>query len=535
MKKLIATLAILLAMHCFAVEATGPMVNIELLSGTKQHAQFLGIQNDTVQLGGYIKDQFTVVRIHKSKFKSITDENGNNFLNDSTTKDTTVVKDTATVQAVSQPTATDSTAAAAIDTAAATVDTAAAVPTAKIDSTPTIPLSSNNVFVSFEETSSDPLLSKQITALTARLLLEQGEQIQLLNRSEIADCNDDRCVQKVLAKSGAKTMFLGKIISGSKPDSSTIEFSRLIFEDSLPEIHKAQITVSTATALSDALENNKIKNMIKLAKGEELPKTAAKKNYIYVETDPEGATLSYSQKDALCKTPCTFAVKDTNKVTLNAYWDVGTQLWGAQSVVHPISGDTAKISLKLKPVSPEIQVISTPSDAEIFPGTINITKHSKPIAKTPSKFYIDEPGMANITLRKIGYKDTVVSFYVAPIAETRLDIEMERLTDYNIIVEQQKWQHDRQMMTLGKAIMASSIAPILVGAIFTYLGFKDYDDAKDIKDDLKMPGIVNGPKYKAKVKENKDLVNSGDRKVIIGGSLAGAGIILLGVGLFFTF
>ena len=37
------------------------------------------------------------------------------------------------------------------------------------------------------------------------------------------------------------------------------------------------------------------------------------------------------------------------------------------------------------------------------------------------------------------------------------------------------------------------------------------------------------------VKKNKDLVNSGDNKTIIGGSLIGAGIAVFGLGFFLTF
>ena len=38
---------------------------VELVTGTKQAAQFLGIQNDTVSLGGTIQGKFTVIRIDR--------------------------------------------------------------------------------------------------------------------------------------------------------------------------------------------------------------------------------------------------------------------------------------------------------------------------------------------------------------------------------------------------------------------------------------------------------------------------------------
>jgi len=83
--------------------------------------------------------------------------------------------------------------------------------------------------------------------------------------------------------------------------------------------------------------------------------------------------------------------------------------------------------------------------------------------------------------------------------------------------------------------MASSIAPIIASALFFYLANKDYDEAKDIKDELNMPASVNGANFQQKIDKNKDLVDSGDRKMVIGASLAGAGVLLFGFGLFLSF
>ena len=79
MKKFILTLAILWASAIWADEGIPSLV--ELVNGTKQAAQFLGVQNDTVSLGGTIQGKFTVIRIPKNRFKSIIDEKGNDLLN----------------------------------------------------------------------------------------------------------------------------------------------------------------------------------------------------------------------------------------------------------------------------------------------------------------------------------------------------------------------------------------------------------------------------------------------------------------------
>ena len=47
--------------------------------------------------------------------------------------------------------------------------------------------------------------------------------------------------------------------------------------------------------------------------------------------------------------------------------------------------------------------------------------------------------------------------------------------------------------------------------------------------------MLGGENFQARAAENKDLVDKGDKKMTVGGSLLGAGIILLGVGFVLTF
>ena len=77
MKKIFSILAIALV-AAFA-EPEGKLVDVELLSGTQQRAKLIGIENDTVSLGGYIQNKFTIVKIAKKQFKRIVDEQGNNL------------------------------------------------------------------------------------------------------------------------------------------------------------------------------------------------------------------------------------------------------------------------------------------------------------------------------------------------------------------------------------------------------------------------------------------------------------------------
>ena len=86
MKKILLTFAILWISAAWAGETLSPdslgiPSHVELVTGTKQDAQFLGVKDDTVSLGGTIQGKFTVIRIPKNRFKSIVDNNGNDLLN----------------------------------------------------------------------------------------------------------------------------------------------------------------------------------------------------------------------------------------------------------------------------------------------------------------------------------------------------------------------------------------------------------------------------------------------------------------------
>ena len=60
MKKILLTFALFWVSVIWAEE--GIPSHVELVTGAKQDAQFLGVKDDTVSLGGTIQGQFTVIR-----------------------------------------------------------------------------------------------------------------------------------------------------------------------------------------------------------------------------------------------------------------------------------------------------------------------------------------------------------------------------------------------------------------------------------------------------------------------------------------
>ena len=572
MKKIFSILAIALV-AAFA-EPEGKIVDVELLSGTHQRAKLIGIENDTVSLGGYIQNKFTVVKIAKGQFKKIVDEQGNDLLNADNTQGSTTKKEpaakepvdvkepvktatsssaTATSSAVKEPAAkTVPSSSATATSSAAKEPVAKKAPTSsstvESSSSESIPSSDSNtpnantpkpeiktVLVAYTAEGIEQSIADQFTALTARILMEDGEKPQIIRKSDIPSCNDNICIQSALASHGFNSIYFGEIVPNIKTDSLSLNLTHVLYEDSLPMLHRATFNVSKETAMSDAITNNKLKNQLLDAQGKDTVKSKKDRAYIHVETDPDGATISRTSKDAICKSPCTFITTDTDKFTLHAYWNVDRHLWGASTSVLPLAGDTTHITLKLKRVTPEIRIQTFPEGANVYKAQAPITKRSKAIAQTPEKIPVYEMGMDSLLIRKAGYRDTLVNFFVAPVSQIDLSIDLQKLTDFDEIEKQNKWLHDKKMQTLGEAFIGGSIGTALIGALFMYLAHLDYNDAEDIKKELKIPGAVKGENYKNKVDRNHKLVNQGDNKAIAGGILLGTAAALLGVGIYFVF
>jgi hypothetical protein len=542
MKKIFLLLAI--ALTAAFADPEGTFVEVELLSGTHQRARLMGIENDTVSLGGYIQNKFTIVKIAKKQFKKIVDEKGNDLLNE-TVKAIPSSSSTAKQTATPIEPSSSSVAPTKVDTTQVKETTSTKVQeseqTKKETSNELTEAPKNKeqpiktVLIAYNTEGVDQSIADQLTGLTARLLMESGEHPQIIRKSDIKNCNDNICIQAELASFGYKSIYFGEIVQNIKTDSLTLNLTHAFYEDSLPMLHRASINVSRDAVLGDAIMNNKLKNQLLDAQGKETIKTKKNRTYIHIETDPDGATISRSEKDAICKSPCTFVTSDTAKFTVYAYWNVDRHLWGASTSIVPLPGDTVHVSLKLKRVTPEIRIITLPEGASVYKASTPITKHSKAIAKTPEKISVYNMGTDSLLIRKAGYRDTIVNFFAAPVSQIDLSIDLEKLTSFDEIEKQNKWLHEKKMQTLGEAFIGGAAGTVLIGSILLYLAHLDYNDADDIKSELKVPGAAKGKNYQDKVKKNKKLVDQGDNKAIAGGILLGTAAALLSAGLYFYF
>lgn len=535
MKKILLTFALFWVSVIWAEE--GIPSHVELVTGAKQDAQFLGVKNDTVSLGGTIQGKFTVIRIHKDRFKSIVDDQGNDLLNQ---PQAAPAEASAPDSAAQEPAIQDSTIQ---DTVAldSTLQDSTQADSLTVEHSIETPVEGLHIFVSFERRNSESALAEQLENLIIRLLRESGTPATFANRQEFDFCNDAVCIKDFLKKHGAASAYIGRITSARTPDSVMVQMSHFQFSDSAKTDYVAQTSLSAIKSLSDALSKDKLHGFVLQLQGEKVPiqnvpvqHAANNKSYLHVETNPEGANIMTRGNDDICKSPCTFIIDDSSKTEVYAYWSVDRQMWGAKAAIKPIPGDTAKISLKLKRVKPELLIHTIPEGASIFGGTTPVTKKTKPIGSTPNKYSIYEPGLSTFQIRKIGYRDTVLTVFTPPTELTNVEINLTPISDKQELVAQQEWQHERKKDFIGRTLMGSSVAPILLGTLFIYLANIDYEDADKIKQELDRPA-AGGENFQARAAENRDLVDKGDKKMTVGGALLGTGIVLLGVGFVLTF
>ena len=537
MNKFFFAILLLVTTLLFAQENQGVRVSVELVNGTRQNAMFLGIQQDTVNLGGIIQGKFTIVKIKKNRFKSIVDEQGNDLLNPppQPPKDSTTTVPTDTIVA-----SRDTNSAGSV-----TTDTSSAKTESPNDSYHFLASTEDkHIFVALERRSIDSVLAEQLNALIVRLLQEKGTPIVLAKRTDFGYCREQGCIRDSLAHYGAASVFQGSITAAKAQDSLIISINHTSFSKEVSQqdssiqkdsVHSAQMTLSTFTALNDAIAKNRLIKFLNKLQGIKVEPERKKKGYIHVETNPDGATLEMDGGNSICKTPCTFATADTGKIILYAHWSVDKHIWAARSSVPIIPGDTNKISMKLKKSKPELLITSIPENAEIYAGSAPLTKETKAIGHTPSKFTIYEPGLSTVQLRKEGFRDTLVTVYASPTELTSLEIAMEPISDLEELLNQQEWIKTKKKIFVGKTLMGTAVVPVLLGALFTYLAHVDYDDAEEIKNDLSRSASANGENYQKMVKKNHRLVDNGDEKMVIGGSLLGAGAILFAVGFTLSF
>lgn len=561
--------------------SAGETVFVELNSGIRQKAIFSGFSGDTVLLGGYIKNEFTIVRLPKSSFKAVTSEAGETLsLGEVQTNVPLIYSkpakaeeagDSATAEGAAviplKPAqATDSITGASADEVLAAPDSTkdslantqppADSLTAVSDSTAGDSLSGTPP--SAEEPGSAPrggsyagktlvmplarrpidsAFAASLDALLLPLLREEGKKPELVGDQA---CTEPACALSIARSEGAEGALFGSV-SPSEGDSLKIELT--YFSASENDLEEAAFMVGARRPLAGALESAALQTAVQKILGkladpaadtaEAAEETGPARHYVYVDTEPDDAILAFANGDAICRTPCTFSTEDTGSVDLYAYWEVDNHIWAATSRTRVLQGDTAKLLLHLKKIEPRVQLVTRPENAEIYREEDSTAFFARPLGETPKILKSKQLGEAALLLKKEGYRDTTIQFYVMPTDQNKVEVELTKLTDEGELSAQRKARRTRTKRTVGIILMGSSVAPAVAGGIFAYLAHKEYEKARDLRDELSDPHVAGGENYEKKKAANKRHADNGDERTVasivsfsVAAGLLAAGIVI---------
>lgn len=500
MKKIFVILLLTISGFAIGESKRGFPLSVTLVSGTSQQAEFLGSAGDTVFLGGFVADTFTVVKIQKERIRTLHDSAGKIL----TFADAdSLLREFRTADSLS-----------------------AGEPKNDLD------ISGKTLLFPVFSRSIDSALAERIYDLEFQLLKESGDRVLKVSAKDFPECKDSPCIAKEAETRKATAVWTAEIKPAKHQDSLDIYLHRFLFESKSQSSER--LTVSSKYATGELLAKDRLLTLVQKVKGIYREPTVKKdtKSFIFVETYPEGANLSRKGEDIICQTPCAFAVADTGKVELEAYWNVEKTLWANKATVRPIPGDTTKINMHLKRVKPEVEIRTVPSGAKIFSET-EIAPSSRPIGKTPKTLFSEEPGPASIHLWKEGFRDSIVEFYVNATTRTQLEIQLTPLTTAEDLKAQEVFRTIQKRVFWGHLAIGTALAPAIAGGIFLYVSEKDRDKAKSIKKELNMPSSGGGKNFQTLLDRNHRYADRakteryvGTGFLILAGGLLATGIIL---------
>lgn len=511
----------------FAEEARiGIPVSIELVSGAKSNAEYLGKSNDTLFFGGFVADTFTVAKILKSRISTLRDSNGN-----------ALPLDLADTLLHERQRGADSAKAAKPDSSSPAQDSATppkdSLSTTRPDSEKAPKnLAGKSILFPAMHRPIDSALAARIRDLAFQILREEGEAPLLVSTADFPECKDSPCIVKAAESRGAAFIWTMEIHPAAHQDSIDVAMHR--YSVSQKSYGTERQTFSAKNATGEMLSGNRFLNWIKKLLGSYKPPEAPKptQSAIYVETDPEGATVARKGEHSICQTPCTFAVADTGKFELEAFWSVENTLWANKATIRPVPGDTAKVHLKLKRVRPEVEIKTFPPGARIFEGA-EITPRSRPIGKTPQRLQTGEPGTIEIHLWKRGFRDSTVKIQTSATERPLVEVKLDSIRTAEEFEAQKKFIAIERKLFWGHVAMGVSIAPAIAGGILLYLSEKDRDKARELKNSLSMPSSGSGENFNRLVDDNHKYADRakteryvGTGLLILAGGLLSAGFIL---------
>lgn len=380
------------------------------------------------------------------------------------------------------------------------------------------------------ESDYDSASTKLWSDMTTALLAESHGPVIAVGLEDFPTCQDVDCLVQQARAQGARGLFTGRL--KTLPDSLDVRMRIYWLQGkrtaNSEARHRIPLDLRGQFAAHWPLQ------LVAEATGQPIAKAEVGRSWIRIETDPEGATIAFDENIPACKSPCVVPHEGTAPLDVQAHWRVDELLWGARASVKPLPGDTVPLFLKLRRLSTIAEIRSEPNETEVF-SAAPLDARSKPLGKTPFLVYDRDPGTLQFRLWRPGYRDTVVNLRIDPTEKTVIAPTLVPITDPQELARQNSLVRERNKRKLGFTLLGSSLGPALLGGTFLWLAHKDYDRARDIRDQLALPSAGTGDGYSRKLAENHDAADRGDTRFYTGIGLLGVSALLATTGFVIVF
>ena len=203
--------------------------------------------------------------------------------------------------------------------------------------------------------------------------------------------------------------------------------------------------------------------------------------------------------------------------------------WGTKTV--KINADSLnKVDIAVERPSTKLTLNTNPEAAEVYIGEEPSVNHMPDYVTDVIVNDVKPRPQLQIFFRKVGYRDTTITTEVKAFMPNFINVELQAIDDIEYIQGQREFNQKRRDRRIGKAMLWTSIAPILAGGVLWYLAERNWSDAADKKHEYER-SVFDSEKAQRLIKDNHDLNNAGDTKALVGIGLGvvGAGLLVAGV------
>lgn len=250
---------------------------------------------------------------------------------------------------------------------------------------------------------------------------------------------------------------------------------------------------------------------------------------LFVKTEPPEASVYLDGKLMDGRTPLTL-----ENLTAGTHTVMARKAdLVAKQTVELVGNKVVHVSLTLEKRQTVLIASSTPGEAEVYLGRLPGVK-VRPDGVTPGVFTLKGADSLDLTLFKVGYRDTTVRLGISANEENTVSIALQAAVEDAILSQKHLVRH-RSLRRAGKCLVGGGLLLGVAAGVVEVLAQRDYDDAEDAKAWLEKSSIKSGTEWDDKVAENRDKSSSGDTKTFVGLGLGGVAALGLTIGLVFYF